>query len=213
MFFNQKMHGARRRRAEGPRGAHTLSRRGPTLGRAYEGCGHPVWPPDLPFGLYTPSTLKTPRIGSDFQREFRFAAAILKPQIGIRSLCSGTLLGRGIGGDHHCHHHQRLSINHPWCHHPCVSNSPAVGEGMVGIGWDCSCNIHKIVMGILLSVFVSALWHCCDLLSLMFVTLGPSAMISDLNMLLIHEDNYCSWSYLQVLYTYHCPEPMAPKWQ
>ena len=25
----------------------------------------------------------------------------------------------------------------------------------------------------------------------MLVTLGPSAMISDLNMLLIHEDNYC----------------------
>src|SRR3954462_14529855 len=33
--------------------------------------------------------------------------------------------------------------------------------------------------------------HCCNLLCLMLVTFGPSAMISDLNMLLFHEDNYC----------------------
>src|SRR4051812_9136125 len=125
MFFNQKIPGARRRKAEGPRGAHTMPRRGPTLGRAWGWCGHPVWSPDLPFGLFTPYDLKTPKIDGDLQREFRSAAAIPKPQIGIRSLRSGTLPGWGIGGDHH----QRFSINHP-----CVSSSLAVGEGMIGIG-------------------------------------------------------------------------------
>jgi hypothetical protein len=45
----------------------------------------------------------------------------------------------------------------------------------------------------------------------MLVTLGPSAMILDLNMLLFHEDNCCLLSYLQVVYTYRCPEPEAAK--
>jgi hypothetical protein len=45
----------------------------------------------------------------------------------------------------------------------------------------------------------------------MFVTLGPSAMISDLNLLLFYDDTYYFWSYLQVVYTYYCPEPEAPK--
>jgi hypothetical protein len=45
------------------------------------------------------------------------------------------------------------------------------------------------------------------MLCLMLVTLGPSAMISDLNLLLFYDDNCCLWSYLQVVYTYRCPEP------
>jgi hypothetical protein len=47
----------------------------------------------------------------------------------------------------------------------------------------------------------------------MLVTLGPSAMISDLNLLLFYDDTCCLWSYLQVVYTYRYPEPEAPKWQ
>jgi hypothetical protein len=45
----------------------------------------------------------------------------------------------------------------------------------------------------------------------MLVILGPSAMISDLNLLLFYYDNYCLWSYLQIIYTYRYPEPEAPK--
>jgi hypothetical protein len=45
----------------------------------------------------------------------------------------------------------------------------------------------------------------------MLVTLGLSAVISDLNLLLFYDDNCCLWSYLQVVYTYRCPEPEAPK--
>jgi hypothetical protein len=47
----------------------------------------------------------------------------------------------------------------------------------------------------------------------MLVTLGPSAMISDLNLLLFYDDIYCLWSYLQVVYTYCCPksETRGPK--
>src|SRR3954466_3827262 len=54
-------------------------------------CGHPVWPSDLSFGLFTPYNLKTPNIARDYEKEFRSAAAVPKPQIGIRSLRSGTL--------------------------------------------------------------------------------------------------------------------------
>src|SRR3954468_13652995 len=85
VFFNRKTHGAGRKRAEGPRGAHTWPRRGPTLGRAWAWGGHPVWPPDLSFGLFTPYDLKTPKIDRDYEKEFLSAAAIPKPQIGIRS--------------------------------------------------------------------------------------------------------------------------------
>jgi hypothetical protein len=45
----------------------------------------------------------------------------------------------------------------------------------------------------------------------MLVTLGPSAMILDLNLLLFYDDTCYLWSYLQVVYTYCCPEPEAPK--
>jgi hypothetical protein len=44
----------------------------------------------------------------------------------------------------------------------------------------------------------------------MLVTLGPSAMISDLNLLLFYDDTCCLWSYLQVVYTYCYPKPEAP---
>ena len=63
------------------------------------GCGPPGHPLDLSFGLHKASDLKTSGGSIVFQKEFRSSAAIPKPQIGIRSLCSGTLPGRGIGGD------------------------------------------------------------------------------------------------------------------
>jgi len=77
------------------------------------GCGPPGHPLDLSFGLHKASDLKTSGGSIVFQKEFRSSAAIPKPRIGIRSLCSGTLPGRGIGGDHRHHHHRRQSINHP----------------------------------------------------------------------------------------------------
>src|SRR3954462_14051977 len=46
VFLDQKNHGARRKSAEGPRGAHTCARRAPTLGRAWG-----VWPSRVPPGL------------------------------------------------------------------------------------------------------------------------------------------------------------------
>src|SRR4051794_19290448 len=98
-----------RRPTGGPHLAQARAHPWPRLGVVWP----PVWPPDLPFGLYPPFDLKTPKIGSDFEKEFCSAAAIPKPQIGIRSLRSGTLPGWGIGGDHHRHHHQCLFINHP----------------------------------------------------------------------------------------------------
>src|SRR3954449_4827282 len=74
-----------------PTGAHTWPRRAPTLGCAWRWCGHPVWPPDSSFGLKTPYNLKTPKIVGDDEKEFRSAATVPKPKIGIRSLRSGTL--------------------------------------------------------------------------------------------------------------------------
>jgi hypothetical protein len=47
----------------------------------------------------------------------------------------------------------------------------------------------------------------------MLVTLGPSAMISDLNLLLFYDDTCYLWSYLQVVYIDRCLEPEAPKLQ
>src|SRR3954447_5169650 len=89
VFLDQKTHGAKRKIAEGPRGAHSS------------------------FDLKLPYNLKTPKIVGDDEKEFRSAATFPKPKIGIRSLRSGTRPERGIGRDHHRHHHQRLSINHP----------------------------------------------------------------------------------------------------
>ena len=68
-----------------------------------------------------------------------------KPYSGDQKLRSGTLPGRGIGGDHRHRHHQHLSINHPWFPHPCVSSSRCRLKGMVGIGWDRSCNSYELL--------------------------------------------------------------------
>jgi hypothetical protein len=57
------------------------------------------------------------------------------------------------------------------------------------------------------SIYCLCLWHCCNLLCLMLVTLGPSAMISDLNLLLFYDNNCCLWSYLQVVYIYVVQNP------
>ena len=51
------------------------------------------------------------------------SAAIRNRSLGVRSSYYGTLPGRGLRGDRRHHHHQHLSINHPWLLHPCVSNS------------------------------------------------------------------------------------------
>src|SRR3954469_23305669 len=113
-FFEPEDPRSRKEKIRKPTGGPHLAQArpypGPCLGG---GGGPPVWPPDSSFGLKTPYNLKTPKIVGDDEKEFRSTATVPKPKIGIRSLCSGTLPGRGIGGDHHRHHHQRLSINHP----------------------------------------------------------------------------------------------------
>src|SRR3954465_4165114 len=76
-----------RRPTGGPHLAQARPHPGPRLG----GCGHPVWPQDSSFGLKTPYNLKTPKIVEEDEKEFRSAATVPKPKIGIRSLRSGTL--------------------------------------------------------------------------------------------------------------------------
>src|SRR4051812_42212616 len=91
--FPPKDSRSRKEKSRRPTGGPHLAQARPHLGRAWGWCGHPVWPPDLSFGLFTPYDLKTPNIGPDYEKEFCSAAAIPKPQIGIRSLRSGTLPG------------------------------------------------------------------------------------------------------------------------
>ena len=59
---------------ESPRrapGSHTMSRRGPTPGRAWTRCGPPGRPPMLPFRLFIPFLGKTLSTRSEFHEKFR----------------------------------------------------------------------------------------------------------------------------------------------
>jgi hypothetical protein len=113
LLFYQKTHGARRRDGEEPRGAHTTWCH--ALGQAAPGGGVAASSTALspPFAYIKSLTWK--------QRGFdifpRYSSATPPPPETSRwnqKLHSGTLSGRGIGGDHRHHHHRRLSINHPW---------------------------------------------------------------------------------------------------
>jgi hypothetical protein len=76
-------------------------------------------------------------------------------------------------------------------------------KGVVGIGWVRSCNSIRIVRGIVPSIRCEYFMHCCNLLYLMLVTLGPSAMISDLNILCFHDDAlYIVLDHICKLYTH-----------
>ena len=126
-LFYQNIDGARRAKEVEARGPHTIRRRGPGGARAALWCGPLGWPPTPPFGLLIGFDLKTHGEKSKSPETLQRAATSRNSVSGARSLRSGTPPGRGIGGDLHRHHRQRLSINQQCFPHPCVSNSPAVG--------------------------------------------------------------------------------------
>jgi hypothetical protein len=77
----------------GPRGPHTIGRRGLASGRAPYVWGRPGSPLTMPLRLYKASGQKT--LGS--RRNVQNSSAALPPRrqiSGDRSLCSGTLLGQ-----------------------------------------------------------------------------------------------------------------------
>jgi hypothetical protein len=111
ILFYQKTHGARIRYEEGLGGHHTTWWRGPSL--VAPGCGEAT----PAASLSSPSTYKYPLTWN--YRGFDRSETAIRNQ----KLRSGTLPGRGFGGDLHHHHHRHLSINHPRLPHPCVSNS------------------------------------------------------------------------------------------
>ena len=95
-LFYQKTHGVRRRGEVEPRGPHTWARRGQGPTGAEGWCRLLVHRLATPFGLYiapTPKTLKGSTISPE---KFQSSAAIQNPNSGDRSLCFGTLPGRGI---------------------------------------------------------------------------------------------------------------------
>ena len=111
ILFHQKTPGAIIWDGVGLGPNHTTWPRG--LGLAAPGGG--LAAPDTPsvslFAYKMPSDLKTQ--GGD---------VFLDSTIRNQKLHSGTLPGRGIGGDHRHHHHHRFSIDHPCFPHLWVSN-------------------------------------------------------------------------------------------
>ncbi len=112
ILFHPKTPGARIRDGEEPWGGHTTCWRGP--GQAVPGGG--VGPPGTPsaslFAYKEPSDLKLRGV----RRFSRRSSAPPPPPDSTKQhqkLHSGTLPGRGIGGDYRHHHHHRFSINHP----------------------------------------------------------------------------------------------------
>jgi hypothetical protein len=135
ILFHQKTHKARRWTEGEAWGLHT--HRGHDLALAVPaycegGSAVSLTPPSA---YIYPLTWKYREDGV-FPRKTSAVLPPLETMIWNQKLHSGTLLGRGFRGDLHHHHHRCHSIDHPWLPYPCVSNSPTVGEGMVGIGWD-----------------------------------------------------------------------------
>ena len=95
-LFYQKTHGVRRRGELEPRGPHTWARRDQGSAGAQGWCRLLVHRLATPFGLYiapAPKTLKESTISPE---KFQSSAATKNPNSGDRSLCFGTLPGRGI---------------------------------------------------------------------------------------------------------------------
>ena len=115
ILFHEKTPGARRRDGGGLGPGHTTWPRG--LAQAAPGGG--LAAPDTPsvslFAYKKPSNLKT--LGGGGVRRFSKRSSAPPPPPDStkqhQKLRSGTLPGRGIGGDHHHHHHHRFSIDHP----------------------------------------------------------------------------------------------------
>ena len=96
ILFRQKTHGARRASPAEAHGLHTMPSRGLEGGGAATWCGRLVHPLALPFGLYIALAPKTLGESTISPEEFRSSAATKNPNSGDRSLCFGTLPGRGI---------------------------------------------------------------------------------------------------------------------
>ena len=79
-----------------PRGLHTWARRGQGPTGAQGWCRLLVHRLATPFGLYIAPDLKLTEESTISPEKFQSSVAIRNPNSGDRSLCSGTLPGRGI---------------------------------------------------------------------------------------------------------------------
>jgi hypothetical protein len=121
-LFYQKTQWARRRDGEGLGARLTTRGRSPGLATPGGGKTTQAASSSPPFAYIYPSTWNY-RGFDVFPRQSSAASPPSETVIQNQKLRSGTLPRQGFGGDLHHHHHRRLSINHPWLPHPCVSNS------------------------------------------------------------------------------------------
>jgi hypothetical protein len=121
ILFYQKTHGARVQDGEGPGGHHTTWWLGPGLATPGRGVAAPAISSSPPSAYIYPLTWNYQGFNV-FPRSISAMPPPSETAIWNQKLRSGTLPGRGFRGDLH-HHHRRLSINHPWFPHPCMSNS------------------------------------------------------------------------------------------
>ena len=84
-LFSQKTYGAGIRDGGGPRGAHTIRRRGGPLGRAALWWRRLSQPPTLPFGLLKAPDLKTHGGSTNFPEDIQNSAVVVKLNLGIRN--------------------------------------------------------------------------------------------------------------------------------
>ena len=122
-IFKRGTHGTRRPSGGGRRGAHTTWWRGWAQAAPPHGVATSATPPTPLRDYKTPFDLKTEGDSTIAPETLQNAAATENP-ISDQKLRSGTLPGRGIGGDHRRHRHRCFSIDHPCFPHPCVSKHP-----------------------------------------------------------------------------------------
>ena len=95
------------------RGSHTLAGRGQGWARALVWRGRLGRPPTLPFGLHKALDLKSDGGIRHISRNTSTLRRRRDLDFSDQKFRSGTLPGRGFGGDHHHRHHHCLSIDHP----------------------------------------------------------------------------------------------------
>ena len=123
-IFNRGTHGAKRPSGGGPRGAHTTRWRGWAQAAPPHGVATSATPP-TPLRDYKTLFDLENRGGFDHcSKNHSRTPPPPKTLFRDQKLRSGTLPGRGIGGDQRHHRHRRFSIDHPCFPHPCVSKHP-----------------------------------------------------------------------------------------
>jgi hypothetical protein len=95
LFFCH-VHGVQRRPRGGHRGGHAMPWHGPAPGRAWLWCGPLGRPPTSPFRLYIAPNAKTLNREASIHEKVPQRRRHRRQVSGDRSLCSGTLPGRGI---------------------------------------------------------------------------------------------------------------------